>query len=182
MSKILILYASSHGHTRTIAQTIADRLRGHGARVQMGDLKKAPPPSCDGFDTIVLGSRIHFGGLDRHLRAFVKRRHAELSAKPSYLFSFGMRAAYEPRLPGSNAELDRWCNARAWAPVRTQSFAGALLYRSFNPVMRIVMKLLSPRWSHPKDTSRDHIFTNWTEVADFADLISASSITAAAAV
>jgi menaquinone-dependent protoporphyrinogen oxidase len=172
MTRILILYATSHGHTRVVAQTIADRLRTHEARVQMANFDDAVLPSPGDFDVVVLGSRVHFNKLDRRLRSYVARHHAELTDKPSYLFSVGLA---QPRTLGSDAMLEEWCKLRGWTPRATATFAGALLYRSYNPFMRLVMKLLSRRGGHPTDTSRDYIFTNWAAVAELADKIAAAT-------
>ena len=163
MTRVLILYATSHGHTRVVAQTIADRLRAHDARVQMANLDAGTPPAADGFDIVILGSRVHFSKLDRRLRTYLKRNAGALASRRSYLFSVGIAT--------DDATLGRWAKANAWTPRATAAFAGALLYRSYNPVMRVMMKLASRRSGHPTDTSRDYILTDWGAVAAFADQI-----------
>jgi menaquinone-dependent protoporphyrinogen oxidase len=173
MTRILILYATSHGHTRVVAQTIADRLRSRDARVQMANFHDGEPPAVGDFDVVILGSRVHFGKLDRRLRSYVTRNHAALTNKPSYLFSVGTAAS---STTGLDAALDRWCKDQGWSPRATAAFAGALLYRTYNPLMRVVMKLLSRRTGHPTDTSRDYILTDWTAVAAFADQVSAATV------
>ncbi len=171
MTSTLILYATSHGHTRVVAQAIAEHLRHRGAHVQMANLNELPPPSPVGFDSVVLGSRVHFSKLDSELVAYVRRYKRVLDAKPSYLFSVGM-AAQGPHAHESELALEKWCSKHDWKPRAIAAFAGALMYRAYNPFMRTLMKFLSRHAGHTTDTSRDYISTDWTAVGAFADRVS----------
>ncbi len=168
MTRILIIYATSHGHTRQVAQTIADRLRALDFRVQMVALHRGDTlPDLASFDAFVLGSRVHFGKLDSGLRTFVARNRGRLVDKPSYLFSVGMAAVGTHASP--DPVIERWCKLLVWTPRASAAFGGALMYRSYNPFVRLFMQLMSRRGGHPTDTSRDYVFTDWAAVAMFAD-------------
>jgi menaquinone-dependent protoporphyrinogen oxidase len=169
MTRVLIVYATSHGHTREVAQKIADRLRGHDLRVQMADVTSHDLPEVYDFDIVVLGSRIHFGNVDRRLRAYATRHRAGLVYRPSYLFSVGTAAASPAGAQSSLAALGQWSKALSWTPRNTAAFAGALLYRSYTPLTRLFMRFMSRRTGQPTDTSRDFILTDWAAVAAFAD-------------
>ena len=49
------------------------------------------------------------------------------------------------------------------------AFAGAVLYTKYDFVTRMVMKKISASEGHSTDTSRDHEYTDWGEVAKFTD-------------
>jgi menaquinone-dependent protoporphyrinogen oxidase len=178
MTRILILYATSHGHTRTIAQVIADRLRSGDVRVTMADLQGGQPlPALSEYDAVVLGSRVHF---DRHapaLRAYVAANRRALARLPCYLFSVSMAAAATPHTGDPHGYLARLSEELAWRPRLAVAFGGALPYRSYNPVMRWLMKQVSRRAGHPTDTTRDHVLTDWAAVRAFADEVVACTLT-----
>jgi len=56
----------------------------------------------------------------------------------------------------------------AWTPQWIASFPGALYYREYNPLVRWLLRRISVRAGGPTDTSQDHEFTRWDEVARFA--------------
>ena len=68
---------------------------------------------------------------------------------------------------GRDPTLEAFSARTGWHPGRAVSFAGALPYTRYNPLLRFVMK----RISHTTDTSRDHDFTDWKAVRAFADAI-----------
>lgn len=171
MKQILIVYATSHGHTRLVAQAIADRLRADAVRVRMFDITHdREVPDLATFDAVVVGSRVHFGKLDRHLRAFAHQHRFMLAARPVFLFSVGM-AASGPHPVGSDATLSRWSTQLGLTPLASAAFGGALPYRSYGPFMRLFMRIVSGRGGHPTDTSRDYDLTDWAAVSAFADVI-----------
>jgi menaquinone-dependent protoporphyrinogen IX oxidase len=75
MSRVLVVYASHFGQTRTIAMRIAEQLRVRGAHPDVYDARFPTPPP-DGYDAVVLGSRIELG---RHASVIVEyiRTHRE---------------------------------------------------------------------------------------------------------
>jgi menaquinone-dependent protoporphyrinogen oxidase len=65
--------------------------------------------------------------------------------------------------------LDR----HGWAPERTASFAGAIAYTKYNPLVRWVMRRIARKAGGSTDTTRDHEYTDWERVDAFADEIAA---------
>jgi menaquinone-dependent protoporphyrinogen oxidase len=59
-----------------------------------------------------------------------------------------------------------------WHPTLQASFAGALKYRAYNWLLRFIMKGISRGAGHTTDTSKNHEFTDWAKVREFADKIS----------
>ena len=60
MSRILVTYASTHGHTAKIAARIADVLRADGHTADLRD----DLPDVDGYDAEIAGGSVH-GGMHR---------------------------------------------------------------------------------------------------------------------
>ncbi|MCE9575383.1 MAG: protoporphyrinogen oxidase [Deltaproteobacteria bacterium] len=169
MSRVLVLFASSHGQTRAIAGAIAARLRERGHVAEVADagtgLAHLPPP--EDYDAAILGSRVEYGDHARSILAYVARHRERLAAMPTAFFSVSM-AASEPG-PDPAGYLARFTAATRWKPGRVIAIAGALRYTSYRLVTRVTMKLIAWRKHRPTDTSRDHVFTDWSVVTRFAD-------------
>ncbi|HET9416861.1 MAG TPA: flavodoxin domain-containing protein [Candidatus Limnocylindria bacterium] len=84
---VLVTVASRHGGTGEIGEVIAGVLRDAGLEATTA----APEDvrSVDGHDAVILGSAVYAGRWIDHARAFAQRHHAELRARPVWLFSSG---------------------------------------------------------------------------------------------
>ncbi|HEY5945653.1 MAG TPA: flavodoxin domain-containing protein [Kofleriaceae bacterium] len=168
--RVLIVYASSHGQTRKIAEAIGARLREHGADVDIHDVRKAPPPPDD-YDVVGLGSHVQHGAHDHAIHRYVDRHLNAVLTRQNFFFSVSMTASDKPYLPDPGRYVADTILATAWRADHAACFAGALPYRQYNPILRLLMKLRSSRHGHPIDTTRDFVFTDWSDVRAFADKI-----------
>jgi menaquinone-dependent protoporphyrinogen oxidase len=171
MSRILVVYASHFGQTGTVAQRIAERLRDRGHEVDVANASGAgqgiPPPQD--YDAVVLGSRVELGKHAKPVLQYMHEHANELRRIPTAFFSVSMSAAGKP--PGSdpNGYLEKTFASLGWKPTESIAFGGALQYRRYNWLLRFVMKQISKQGGHTTDTSKNHFFTDFAAVADFAD-------------
>jgi menaquinone-dependent protoporphyrinogen oxidase len=172
MSRILVLYASSHGQTQLIADTIAAQLEHLGHRVELADAFSGGIPPAEDYDAVVVGSRVHFGRHASEVVEYIVRNRRALEQKPSAFFSVSMAAATRTGGPDPQGYLETLFGATGWHPDRFAAFAGGLPYRKYSPVMRTVMKWISRRAGPTTDTSRDHELTDWNAVKRLADAVS----------
>jgi menaquinone-dependent protoporphyrinogen oxidase len=164
MARILVLFASSHGHTRDIAWAIERHLRRRGQAVDLVDVNQAEPDPGE-YDLVVLGSRVELGRHARSIRRYIRRHREALGCMPSAFFSVSMSAAdggQDHSIAGLTAET-------GWHPGAAVCFAGALPYTRYNPLLRFIMKQISAKAGHTTDTTRDHDFTDWAAVRAFAE-------------
>ena len=168
MPKILVVYASTHGHTNKIAGRIANTLRADGALVDFEPVSTAPSPS--GYDAVIAGASIHAGHHQREMIAWAKRHHTNLSGVPSAFFTVCLTAADETEesRKATRQYLDEFVGATGWTPVRATTFAGALQYLEYDFVTRLVIRLMMRQRHRPTDTSRDYDYTDWDAVERFA--------------
>lgn len=67
----------------------------------------------------------------------------------------------------TRAYIDDFEDDTGWTPRRRMSFAGALQYREYDFVTRLVMRVLMRRGEHPTDITQDFDYTDWEGVDRF---------------
>jgi menaquinone-dependent protoporphyrinogen oxidase len=170
MLNVLVIYASTHGHTGRIAGRIAEDLRqvGHRADLrEVGDARKVDPRD---YDLVIVGASVHAGRHQREIASWVKHNAQSLNAMPSAFFSVSLTAAEDSaRAQSLAAELaQRFGHEAGWAPQLTTTFAGALQYREYGFFTRRLIRRMAMSHGHTGDTSRNVDFTDWEAVETFA--------------
>jgi menaquinone-dependent protoporphyrinogen oxidase len=87
--KTLIIYASNHGTTTTVAKRIAEAIGSSGTSLL--EVKQVKKTDWNTYDVILLGSSIHAGNNQRAMKSFVKKNMTELLQKRIGLFLCCMR-------------------------------------------------------------------------------------------
>lgn len=180
--KIAILYASFDGQTERVAQRVGAVLAadGHAVTVLRAEAPQAAAAPA-AHDALVIGGAIRYGRFARSLAQLVRAHASVIAARPNAFFCVSLSAR-----PGGNPRevsryLDEFRARTGWEPRATASFAGALRYRAYNPLLRLAMKLISRMAGGDTDTSRDYEYTDWEAVERFAAQFAASLQTRAAA-
>ena len=171
-SQVLIIYGTSYGQTARIAQVICDHLTNHGIEAVLVDAGSPPPVLWVGdFDGVIVGASVIFGRHQRSVRHFARKHHDALNAMPSAFFSVSGSASSGDARAQRHARkaIDDFLHETGWWPTLTQSVAGAMAYRQYNPLIRWMMKRIARRNGEPTDTSRDHELTDWAQVERFAE-------------
>ena len=185
MPRILLLYASTHGHTAKIAARIAAALEHDGATVDLQQLgANETEPAPPDYDAVVLGASIHAGHHQRALVKWAERHRTDLGLAPSAFFSVSLTAAddTEEARAATQGYLDDFVKETDWTPDRSATFAGALQYREYDVATRVLMRLLMRRMHHPSDASHDYDYTDWDAVERWAHELTATLTRAAAQV
>lgn len=169
---ILIVYGSRYGQTARIANRIRRVLaeRDFAVSLYQGD---ALPAGCraDDYDGALIGASMIFGKYQRYVRDFVERNRAALNRIPTGFFAVSGAAGSANPAERAEAErrLEAFCVETGWQPLLWESVAGAIRYTRYNVVLRWVMKRISRKEGGSTDTSRDHEYTDWVQVEQFAD-------------
>jgi menaquinone-dependent protoporphyrinogen oxidase len=169
MPDVLLVYATTHGHTAKIANRIGDVLREGGLGVDLHDVRTAAKPDLRAYDGVIVGASVH-GGHHQHEIVDWARGHARaLNGLPSAFFSVCLTAAddTEESHRATREYIDVFLDDTGWIPRETVSFAGALQYREYDFVTRLVMRVLMRRGEHPTDVTEDYDYTDWDAVDSF---------------
>jgi menaquinone-dependent protoporphyrinogen IX oxidase len=173
VKKVGIYFASKHGQTKKIARFLAAQLRDRNANVALVNLRDsaARRAAPGGFDAVLVGAPVYQGGYFRTVRRFTKMHRCELMSVPkSGFFSVSLSATPQTReaFLESIGPVRGFLDDVSWTPGWIASFAGALNYLEYNPLIRGVMRRISSDHGGPTDIRRDYELTRWLEVAQFA--------------
>lgn len=175
--RILIVYGTHHGQTALIAQRIAELLRESGSTATVVNGHN-PPRDVDpaSFDGVIVGGSIQYNRHQRFLRDYVRSHRDALNAMPSAFFSVsgaGAGRSPEQRAKATGYVAD-FLRDTGWHPAATAAIGGAMAYTKYNPFLRWMLKRIAAREGAPTDTSRDHSFTDWAQVEQFATAFAAT--------
>ncbi len=173
MARVLIVYATTEGRARLVADHLAERVRAGGQRVDVIDAAALPPGFlADGYHGALVCASIHYGRHQRAIRDFVRRYRSFLDAVPSAFISVSL-SARRPDMERYRQELrrhlDDFHRDTGWRPGLETNVAGALVYSRYGPFKRRLLQLLMWFSGGPTDPSRDYEFTNWENVDRFAE-------------
>ena len=168
MSNLLVVYATTHGHTGRIAERIADVISADGHKAELAEV--GADPDVFDRDAVIVGGSIHAGHHQRELVDWARRHRATLARTPSALFTVCLTAAddTDESRAATRRYLVEFVEATDWTPAPAVTFAGALQYREYDFMTRLMMRLLMRKGHHPTDTSRDYDYTDWDAVERFA--------------
>jgi menaquinone-dependent protoporphyrinogen oxidase len=100
---VLVTYATKHGSTDEVAESVAETLRETGLEVEL-----APAGAVEdlaAYGAVVLGTAIHMGRLHADTRLFLRRFREELAARPLAVYGMGPRTTEPGDLDASRSQL-----------------------------------------------------------------------------
>ena len=170
VTRILVLYGTTHGHTVKIADAIAKTLRSQGASADVIDAD-ADWPEPEDYAAVVVAASVNAGRYQRRVRRWVRANAAALNARPTAFVSACLGVLQrDPQVQQEVAAImTRFLTASGWRPAATTTVAGALLYTRYNPLIRAVMKRIARKAGGDTDTSRDYEYTDWAALRAFAE-------------
>ncbi len=176
MNTVLIVYASTHGHTAKIATRVAERLRAKGVEVDLHNVSAGSGAMSISADAVIVMGSIHREQHQRELVDWVKRHRISLADLPTAFVSVSLTAAEdtEEARAATRHLIDEFFEKTRWTPSRSIPVAGALQYREYDFFTRTLMRLLMKHMGHPTDTSHDYDYTDWDGVDRMADDFAAS--------
>jgi menaquinone-dependent protoporphyrinogen oxidase len=171
--KLLLVYGTSEGQTRRIADFIADGHRAADWVVTMLEARLADAElRVHEFDAVIVAASLHLGSYQGPVVHFVRERHQALNEMHSAFVSVSLSAA------GSDAHdreglaqcASSFLHETGWQPKMIHHAAGAFHWREYGVLKRWLLRYVAWRRDVPAVTNRDREFTDWERLEEFVDL------------
>ena len=171
MSRVLILYGTTDGHTRKVAMALREVLVDEGVSAFVSDERYGTESvMAEEYDGVIVAASVHAGGFQRPVKRWVRAQAEQLNRMPTAFLAVCL-GILEKR-PETGRALDdivkRFEQATAWRPKLVKFVAGALLYTRYNWLKRWIMRRIVAKAGGDTDTSRDYEYTDWTDLRVFA--------------
>lgn len=177
MTHILIVYGTTDGHTRKIAQVLAENLRAQFCSVDIVDsagmLRRLSP---EGYDGVIVAASVHIGDFQRQVANWVRENAQVLNLLPTAFLAVCLAVVEKGTKPRQEVLriMRRFLDRVSWRPTITKMVAGALPYTRYGWLKRMMMKRLVAKAGGDTDTTRDYEYTDWNDLRtfsrDFAEL------------
>jgi menaquinone-dependent protoporphyrinogen oxidase len=179
MRPFLVVHATRSGHTRRIAEHIADRIRTLAHEAQLQDVRTEALPPLTRYSAVILAAGVHLGRHDREMVRFVRARRQELADVPALFLSVSVTEAAaedlhrpdDERLEARRATLkvlDDFVLETGWEPWRAVPIAGAMDDAAPGSFGRMLLRTLLPR-ELAEDATRGVVFTDWIALNGVVD-------------
>jgi len=181
-TRVLVAYASKHGHTRLVAERIGAVLREHRLGVELRDLgERGADPWPPDFAGVLVAASVHAGHHQKCVVSWAHGHATTLGLRPSAFVSISLTAADDTDEARSTTRrlIDELADETGWTPDASLAVAGALQYREYDLPTRVLMRLIARQHGGSTDTSDDVVYTDWPALeqfaTDFADEVTAQT-------
>lgn len=169
MKPILVLYGTTEGHARKVAEFIAERLRSAGKSVDLVDCAGSGAQSVSPiYAGAIVGGSVHYDKHPAALAHFVRSNLAWLNTIPTAFFSVSLAQAH--RDPQSRAEAKRqaeqFLDETGLRAGMLWLVAGALKFTQYDFFKRYMVRAIARQIGDPGDIvmSRDTEYTDWDQL------------------
>jgi len=160
--RILIVYATTEGQTRKIAERIAEQMRGNGHDAELRNCADWQSDfHVDAFDRVIVAGSVHQRHHQRPLAIFVPANLAQLETRPTLFVSVSLSAAFADGLAEAQSYVDTFLGDVNWTPSQTLLVAGALRYDEYDYFMEQIVRFVVLKDREAADAHGDHEFTDW---------------------
>ena len=171
MARALIVYGTTDGQTRKIAERLAEMFRMERWEATVMEARAAGPEVRPaGYDRVIVAASIHIGSYQRAVKRWIRAHLDELSRTHSAFLSVSLGVLEQ----GAEARrevreiIDRFLHATGWQPTVRKSVAGAVPYTRYSWLKKWIMKRIVAKAGGGTDTTRDYEYTDWEDLHAFA--------------
>lgn len=176
MSKILIAYSSTDGHTISICKRLAEIIEIQSHSVNILPISALQKSNLADWDKVVIGASIRYGKHQTELYRFIQTNKVILENKHSTFFTVNVVARKSNKnCPETNPYMRKFLEISHWRPSLLGVFAGKVDYQQYNWFNRQMIRLIMWKTNGPTDLHSVTDFTDWQRVEQFGHEIAASS-------
>jgi menaquinone-dependent protoporphyrinogen oxidase len=173
MCDVPVFYATTEGQTRRIAERIVERLRTHGLTSRAIAIISSEASQMDwgAVRGVCLAASLHLQKHQPEASAFARLHGRTWAALPSLFVSVSLSAASNNlnEVEAARRLAEDFGRLTGWVPGRVASVGGRLAYSQYNWLVKWIMRRIAVKEGASGDTSRDHEYTDWSQVDRLAD-------------
>ena len=167
---VLIVYGTTEGQTRKIAERTAAHIRERGHQVELRDSAAHMPDSdLDTFRAFIVAASVHQERHQDTVINFVIAHHELLNIRPSAFISVSLSAVLEDERAEAQRYVDRFGTVTGWKPRVTLLLGGALRFANYDYFQEQIVKYVVMKRGGSVSTEHDHEFTDWDALEKFVD-------------
>ena len=161
--KILIVYATTDGQTRKIAQFAADHLAESGHTVELLQAADADRVDLARFGGVIVAGSVHAGGYQKDLLEFAKDHAKPLTKMGGLFVSVSLSAAGtdEQDWTGLRACVTEFTKTTGWTPARVEHVAGAFMFTHYDFFRSWAMRWIAAQKGETVSRDEDKEYTDW---------------------
>ena len=170
--RVLLLYATTDGHTRKVVKAMGLALEQRGAIVDIVEADRhGDEPDPVAYEAVIVAASIHAGGYQRSVQRWVTNYAPGLkSALTAFVTVCLGVLEHNPKTDETLRDILQTFLAKTrWTPTMTKTVAGALLYTQYGWLKRRIMRRIVAKAHGDTDMSRDYEYTDWDDVRRFTN-------------
>jgi len=167
---VLIVYGTTEGQTRKIAERVAKGVSDRGHSVELHDsLEPDAGLDLETFHAFVLAGSVHQEQHQKAIKNFATAHSERLNASPAAFVSVSLSAALEETRSEAQSYVDRFVSLTGWQPRMTLLLGGALRFAEYDYFQEQVVKFIVMRRGLASEDGSDREFTDWHALDSFID-------------
>lgn len=178
---ILLLYGTTEGHTRKIAQFVFQRLEHADHAVKMVEAMMLPA-SLDpaAYDAVIIAASVHVGHYQPRVVDFVRKHHVALNKMKSAFISVSLAAAGQDDddVQGIARCVEAFSRDTGWTPTQLHHAAGAFRFTQYDFFKTWAMKYIAWHKNVRVVAGQDLELTDWPALGQFIDSFAPQNATA----
>ena len=172
MSKIIIIYSTTDGHTREICSRLLKIIEKANNEVILISIEEENNIDLNKFDKIIIGASIRYGRHSPKVYNFINKNLQILDKKSNAFFSVNVVARKPGKnQPETNPYLKKFLSQISWKPKELAVFAGKIDYQKYSIFDRYMIRVIMWITKGPTHPETNIEFTDWNQVNKFGQLI-----------
>ncbi|MCY6381198.1 flavodoxin domain-containing protein [Hoeflea prorocentri] len=171
--RILLVYGTTEGQTRKIAEFCSTRLTEAGHEVEMRDSRRRMVDlDMPSFDAVILAGSVHQKQHQETLQNFAVAHRKQLKAIPTMLLSVSLSIAFENGEAEAARYVDGFVEDTGLKPDFVELVAGALKFDQYDYFMNQIVEHIVLENREP--ITEDREFTDWDALGKAVDAFTGS--------
>lgn len=173
--KVLIIYGTTEGQTKKIAETASKQIRAAEHQVDIIDSASLTTlPDLTSYDAVILAASVHQERHQDSIINLVLAQRDKLASIPSAFISVSLSAATTDGLAAAQQYVDRFTWVTKFQPTKVLLLAGALCYSEYDYFKIQIIKHVVMKNNGTFEPTGNHEFTDWDALSKFVEEFMAS--------